>query len=439
LSNKEAVFPATFAWGVATCAAQGEGGIDSSDWKIRERKGEAPPSGDGSGKLERYDQDFLRLSDLGVKHYRASLEWSRIEPQRGVYDREEIDRVRRFMEAADRRGIKLWVTLHHVTLPAWFARLGGFADNAAFMYWHRYVEFVAKELGKDAEYWIPIHEPAAYAAGAYLLGLYPPARQRMDKFMDALVSMSRAHGDAYRILKAYLPNSAKVGAANLIVPTYPLDPDSDPDVIAADFVDSMINRPALDAIKDGILRVPGRAVAEVPSAKGAADFFGIDYFMRFIVSKEPGDGADARFQALGGMEGTPGISTRRQGEPVTEHGSGACTEGLGDAIRRVHRGGLDMPCYITASGIATTDEELRSRYLIGCLAEVHRAIEQGLDVRGYFHWTDVDGYEWNKGFDAHYGLFGMDPASKERIQRPAAEVFGKAAKEFKIELETADD
>ena len=428
MGSGEAVFPSSFAWGTATSAPQSEGGIENSDWRIQERAGRVPVSGKTGDKWALYDEDFFRLSELGLLHHRTSLEWSRIEPEKGVYNREAIENYRIMMETAQRRGITLWISLHHVSFPAWFARLGGFMDEASIMYWHRFVELVAKELGRFADYWIPVHEPVSYAAGSYLLGIFPPFKKRMDKFTDMLVKVHRAHGDAYRILKAYLPAQAKVGMAANITPVHPLDPESDADRIASEFVDSFINRIPLDALREGAVSVPGKGAVEIPSCKGAADFLGIDYFTRLLVSRDSRLEGDDCLATLGKIEGMPGISAFREGELVSEVGFGSYPSGIYDAIKRAHRSGLETPIYITASGVATGDEEARVDYIHKCLKGVYRALEQGLDVRGYFHWSDVDTFEWTRGYDAHYGLFAFDPLSLERRERPAASFLSGVAR-----------
>lgn len=419
-------FPASFAWGTATSMAQGMGVADSSGWRIHERKGLAPPSGAGNGKAVRLDDDLLRLSELGIKHHRTSIDWSRIEPEKGVYNREAIEDFRRYLETAQRRGIIPWVSLFHVALPAWFCRLGGFMDDAAVRYWHRFVELVAKDLGRHADYWIPIHEPTSYAAGSYLLGCYPPAKRRMDKFIDIIVRTLRAQGDAYQIMKTYLPSKAQVGTASLVVPIHPLDPDSDSDVISVEFADSILNRPLLSALKEGVVCMPGKGAVEVPSCRNAADFMGIDYFFRLVV----GNGARVQsgfLSGLAGVKGLSGIQAVRDGEARTELGTGIYPEGVYEAIARVHQSGLEIPIYITATGIPTADEQAREDYIRDSVEQVRRAVDQGLDVRGYFYYSDVDAYEWAQGYDCHYGLFGFDPETFHRRERPAAKFLSSLA------------
>ncbi len=426
MTDKKSSFPKTFAWGVAAGGPQSDGVAEGSDWMIRERKGEAPESGQGNGRRTMFDRDMLRLAEAGIKDYKTSVDWSRIEPQKGVYDREAIEQYRAMMEAARRRGINIWITLHHVVLPAWFARMGGFADEAALMYWHRFVELMAKEFGRLAEFWIPVHEPVTYAAGSNLLGIYPPAKRRMDRFAEMVVRILRAHGDAYKILKTYLPPGARVGMSALVVPVSPMDPEHHPDVISSDFIDSMINRPPLEAVRAGVVSMPGKGAADVPSCLGSADFILLGYWFRFLAGRDAAP-AECFLERLSGLEGMPGMQAHSSGEEKTEMDAGACPAGVYDSIKRVHGSGLNKPIYIS-TGIPTRDEALRQRYLFHTLEKVREAISQGLDVQGFLYSSDVDSYEWDKGFDLHYGLWGFDPETFERQKRPAADLFSSAAK-----------
>jgi len=390
LEKSSAAFPASFVWGAATSGAQGEGMAESSDWRLWEKQNRAPLSGKASDKRSRYEEDFLWMAELGLTQYRTSLEWSRIEPQKGVYDRAALEDYRLMMESAKRRGITLWITLQHLTLPAWFAKMGGFMDDAALMYWHRFAELVAKELGRHADYWIPVHDPVYYALNAYLLGLLPPGKQRMDKFSEMLVRIHRAQGDAHWLLKKYVPIAAKVGATVRVMPVHPLDPDSDADRTAAEFVDNYVNQIALDALREGAVMVPGKGSVEIPSCRKAADFLGLDYFHRLVVSKKPRPECRHNPAVLSRMEGMPGIGLAREGDVITEHGYGSFPEGIYEAIKKIHLANLELPVYITACGTATSDEEYRVECLRRSLASTLLVLDQGLDVRGYFHWSDVD-------------------------------------------------
>ena len=428
MTQREAGFPRGFAWGAATSSAQSEGGIEAADWRIWERSGRAPECGAGNRKRDWFEEDFTRLSELGLTHFRTSVEWSRLEPERGVYNREELERTRLLLEAARRKGMTVWLSLHHFTLPAWFSRQRGFLDEAALMYWHRLVEMLARELKESVDFWLPVIEPNYYALGSNLLGKFPPGQKRLDKFNDMMAAAHRAHGDAYQILKSYLPARAKVGMNLLVVPVEPRNPESDSDQMAAEFIDGCLNRFAFQLLKEGAATLPGKGLIELKSVKGAADFVGADYFFRLIVSRERREDAGACLAELMKMEGMPGLCAGREGDPITESGAGAHPEGLYEAVKKVYAAGLDKPIYITASGVATADENLRQSYLAASLKSVNYALEQGLDIRGYFHWSDVDAYEWNEGYNLHYGLFGFDPATGERRIRPAAYLLGKVAR-----------
>lgn len=430
MESREGIFPVSFAWGTAASAMQGDGAGEQSDWRIRERSGLSPVSGRGNNRRERYEEDFLRLAECGLRHFRTSLDWARLEPQKGMYNREAIEDVRQLLEAADRRGLTVWLDLHHFDLPAWFGRMGGFMEETAMPYWHRFVEFAAKELGSLAQFWIPIHEPFTYAACSHLLGRFPPGKKRMDKFNEMIIRVHQAHGDAYRILKTYLPAKARVGIAALVAPVSPCA-DNDIDRFGANFVDNLFNRVSFDAVKHGAVSVPGRGSVEVPLCRGAADFVGIDYFFRLTVGHDVVAGPSG-FSELGTIEGMPRIATARPGEPLSEEGYGAAAAGLYDAIKQPAQSELELPIYITAAGIATTDEELRSRYLAGLFVSLQRAVSQGLDVRGCLLWSDVDGYEMNGGYNHHYGLCGFDPVTFERKPRPAANLVTRVTHERRV-------
>ncbi|MFO8057044.1 MAG: family 1 glycosylhydrolase [bacterium] len=425
-------FPSSFIWGTATSSPQSEGCFEGSDWRAWERSGLVVPSGTGNGKWSRYEEDFNSLSQLGLTHHRTSLDWSRIEPQKGVYNRDAIEHYRSVMDTARRRGMTLWVCLHHFTLPAWFVRMGGFLDPTAIMYWHRYVELVGKELGSMADYWMPVSQPVFYALATNLLGKMPPGRKRMDKFLDMLAAIHRAHGDAFRLLKTYIPPRARIGLNALIIPTFPHEADSEQDSVSAEFMDTYFNSFSLELLKEGVANLPGKGAIELPTCKNAADFLGVDYFFRLLVSSRADAPVTDCLKELCRGEGMPAMSVCREGDVVSECGFGSRPEGLYESVKRVYQSGLDLPIYITGTGLATRDEEQRCQYIRSLLHSVLQASEQGLDVRGLFYWSDVDGYEWTHGYDLHYGLSGFDPETGERKKRPAADLLGAAAREGRI-------
>jgi beta-glucosidase/6-phospho-beta-glucosidase/beta-galactosidase len=313
--------------------------------------------------------------------------------------------------------------------------MGGFADETAIVYWHRFVELAARELGKLCDFWIPVDRPMAYALQSRLLGKIPPGQKRMDKFNEMLVAIHRAHGDAATILRKRLPPKARIGFNLDVVPAFPQDPGSEADRMAADFIDNYLHRVPLALIKDGSANIPGKGVVEVPTCQKAADFIALDYFNRLLVSKEPAPEAGC-LQDLCALSGMPGLRPMGPEDPPTEAGYGAAPDALYDAIKIVHSAGFDLPIHITASGVPTSDEDLRVRYTTAALAKVAHAIKQGIDVRSYFHYRDVDAYEFGLGFKSHFGLHGFDPHSFERSPRPLAALFKKIIATQKLPLQT---
>jgi beta-glucosidase len=162
-------WPDGFMWGSGASSTQCEGAAQASDWWAWERAGHAPLSGDGNGFGVRYGEDFRLLADLGLRHHRLSIEWSRVEPEPGRHDPAAIAHYRDVLAAALDAGVEPWLCLHHFTLPRWFADTGGFlTESNRLNAWVRHVEFIAETFGDLARGWQPVNETNYYAFAAYL-------------------------------------------------------------------------------------------------------------------------------------------------------------------------------------------------------------------------------------------------------------------------------
>ena len=410
-------FPDGFLWGTASSSHQAEGDNVHNDWWDWEQQPGRIVHGQRSGRCnnfyELYDSDFAYLAGLGLTQFRLSLEWSRIEPEEGRIDEDAIDHYRRVLEAAHRRGITPWINLHHFALPRWFASKGGFLDERNLSFWRRHVERVAKALGSSADYWHPINEANAFAAGSYLLGVMPPGHADMDEFQRVLRNTLLMYRDAYHILKAARPQ-LKVGTIHVMLPVFPANADDENDRLLAGSFDALFNAPPLLALCDGVIALPGSEPEPVAGLKGAADFFGANYYC--------GVSVDHRRPMR--MTPYPPGQTR-----LNQIGNGVYPEGLFEVLRRVQNTRLGIPIYVAENGTGTDDDRWRIEYIAQHLVQVKRAIDAGCDVRGYFHWTSVDNFEWNHGWTAQFGLIGFDPVTFERRPRPSAEFLGRVAKQ----------
>ena len=394
-------FPDGFIWGTAASSTQCEGAAPASDWLDWEHQDRAPRSGQGNGFGTRFADDFALYASYGLTHHRLSIEWARIEPAEGRRDRGAIEHYREMLETAVEAGISPWLCLHHFTLPGWFTELGegAFRDDRARSYhWAKHVAFCAETYGDLVAGWQPINEPTGYAAASYLMGQFPPGARDPMKFSQALRGMVFAWRDAWRELRGGPPVATMLNLS----PVFPID-DSVPAGEHARTTESVIWTTWMRALRDGLLSVPGQAEIEVPDLRDSCDMVGFSYYSALGV---------ARSGAL-----VPYPRNLR----TTALDYAPWPEGLGLVLRRLEEELPDRPILIGELGLGTDDDAWRCDYLRECLAIVEEAIDDGIDVRGVFHWTGVDNYEWLHGYDVKFGLF-----TRDREPRGSAEV----AREF---------
>jgi beta-glucosidase len=400
-------FPASFLFGTATSATQIEGHCFTSDWSAfaaqpgRIKNGDRPDIACDS--WHRWRSDLALQKSLGMGAYRFGVEWARIEPRPGAIDHGALDEYRRMLGSLRDSAIESMVTLHHFTLPAWLAEVGGvlapsFPDRFA-----RFARVVAHALGDLNRLWITINEPNVLAAHAYLLGVWPPARKSPGLAWRAQGRMLVAHHAAYRALKEGRPDGL-VGIAHHLRVVEP-ERRVRADYYAAKAFRSLFNDP--------FARAACRARTQ--------DFFGINYYSRDIVrlsARHPGELFLHR-----------GV---RDGADTNDLGWEIYPEGLGLVVREWAKiSGL--PIYITENGIADAKDEKRAGFITSHLRELARAIEDGVDVRGYFHWSLLDNFEWADGYGPRFGLAAVNYATQERSLRPSAHEYARIAKERRIE------
>lgn len=387
-------FPDGFWWGTAASSTQAEGAAPASDWARMEAQGKVPPSGDGNGFGTRYAEDFELYAQYGLTHHRLSIEWARIEPSEGHRDAAAIEHYVAVLTAARAAGVEPWVCLHHFTLPGWFTEMGegGFGDDHARSYfWARHVAFCAETFGNLVFGWKPINEPTAYAA------LYTQQPRRL---FDVLGATLLAQRDAWRELRG---SGKPVATIHNLSPVFRVA-DTLPATSTAEGYEAAIWNVWMRADRDGVLELPGRASREVPDLRGACDLVGFSYYSA--------TGIDAEGKQV------PYPSNARVG-PL---GYAPWSEGLGLVLRRLHDELPGRPLLVCEHGVGTDDDEWRSDVLRESLAIVEEAISDGIDVRGFFHWTGVDNYEWMHGFDVPFGLF-----TRDREPRASAELLRQLA------------
>ena len=407
-------FPEGFLWGTATSSHQVEGNNSNNDWWEWEKEPGHILDGHRSELAcdwwNRAEDDFDLAREMGQNAHRLSLEWSRIEPREGEWDDDAIARYRRMLVGLRGRGLEPMVTLHHFTNPLWLMEKGGWETEAVVPLFERYVTRVAEELGDLVELWSVINEPNVYAILSYAGSRWPPGKQNLLLAFRVLRNLLLAHGRAYRAIHRLQPQ-AQVGIAHAVRVFDPARPNSRLDRWAASLPDRIFNRLVLTALTEGVLAFPLAFNRKVPELVDSVDFLGVNYYTRDMVAfdaSRPGELFGRRFYT--------------EGAEMSDGGYGEVyPEGLYRLLKWLAAYG--KPIYITENGLPDEDDDQRPRFLLTHLAATHRAMQEGVPVKGYFHWSLVDNFEWAEGWSLRFGLVALDVETQERTVRRSGQLY----------------
>lgn len=417
--------PPGFLWGAATAAHQNEGDNVNNQWAVWEQMPGRIHEGARAGKatdwwnLETAAADFDRAADLGLNSLRISVEWSRIEPAPGVFDQAALQHYANMINLLRQRGIEPMVTLHHFTDPLWLTEQGGWENPLISDVFARFVTRVVEALGDQVTLWCTINEPIVYAQGGYLGGAFPPGVNNLPRGLRVLRNMLLAHGRAYRVIHR-LQSGARVGLAHHLRLFRPADPASAADRRAAAWLDQAANRATLEAITHGRLTPMIGWGQPATQLIDSSDYIGLNYYTAARVAFDP-----TLPNTLFARQFIDPNSELSEFTPEGEPYSAIDPGGLYLALKKLAPYG--KPIYITENGLPDRQDEIRPRFLATYLAEVWRAIQDGVDVRGYYHWTLVDNFEWAAAWSLRFGLFALDPETGARTARPSAAVYSRIA------------
>lgn len=407
--------PDDFLLGCATSAYQVEGGIEN-DWSAWADSGQIKtPCGSAVEHWLRWKEDFDLLGDLGAGAYRFSVEWARVEPEPGVFDEAALAQYGQMAKDLRSRGIEPCVSLLHFTHPPWFHRLCPWHDlnGDAPAQFARFVERVVRALDGAVEMFTVLNEPGVWLSAAYVGAAIPPGFASFTKLASAGAQLLRAHAAAARVIRAHVP-TAKIGVAHNVLRFQPDRAGHPADQIAARYVAQAFNHALPRAFTTGKWQLgllPGvRKSFDLPEVIGSLDFLGVNYYSRVFVRPRlrPQPAVDLVYED-------------REGFGVTDLGWEVYPQGMQDTLREMSKYGL--PMYVTENGIDDRSDTRRSAYLYDHLAEVLRARRDGIDVRGYFHWSLLDNYEWLEGFEPQFGLYRVDRETLQRTPTRAADLF----------------
>jgi beta-glucosidase len=411
-------FPKGFRWGTATAAYQVEGMNTNCDWWQWEQN-DRILQGHRSRKAcdwwgGRWKEDMDRAAAAGQNAHRLSVEWSRIEPTPGVFDESALCFYREMLAGMRARGIEPMVTLHHFSNPIWFMEQGGWESDDAPARFAAFVRRVGMALGEYTDLWCTINEPNVYAYLAIARNVFPPGRNDLGAGFKVMRNMVIGHTAAYHVLHELQP-AARVG----IAPQYRgmIPHTANPlDAMAANIQAYIFNDLIPLALKDGRLRMP-IGWQRVRGAAHALDFIGVNYYSCDHVS------FDAR---------RPGELFGRRFYPpeyeLSEIGMNAnVPEGMHLAIEWARQ--FHVPIYVTENGIEDATDSIRPRYLAQHIHQVWKSVNTGRPVKGYYFWSLVDNFEWERGWTQRFGLWELNPETQERRERPSARLYGAICRE----------
>jgi beta-glucosidase/6-phospho-beta-glucosidase/beta-galactosidase len=466
------VFPEDFGWGVALAGFQSEPGCPNlpaaecedrnSDWYQWVTDPElvadtgthnsGDPLSDGPGMWETYEEDFSRAADeLSLTTIRISLEWSRLFPDAAAeeatspealaafVDPAAVARYHEVLQAARARGLEPMVTLNHYTLPLWLH--DGKAckedlDTCVHRGWvdlerivpaiRTFSGYCAAEFGAEVDLWATINEPMAVVISGYLLPSAgrtnpPGVSLRVDEGVDVMFNMAEAHAQMYAAVHEHDGVDANddgvaamVGPVPNLAAVEPVDPNDPNAPTAVLHADHLYNWAWLNAAIRGEFdrNLDGEIDETIPAYAGSADFIGVNYYTKLLVEAVDLPVLSNNYPWF---DFFPNISDLFNTYP----------KGLEIVLTDAHER-FGLPLYITENGTEDMTIDQAEEFLKPHLASVHRAMEAGADVRGFYWWTLVDNYEWNHGMNLRFGLFGLE-GDKSRTLRPVGATYADIA------------
>ena len=411
-------FPRGFLWGTATSAYQVEGNNTNSNWYAWEQQPGKIIHGDKAGLAcdwwnGRWREDFRRAAEGAQNAHRMSIEWSRLQPTPDRWDEEALNRYVEMVRGLKELNITPLITLHHFSDPQWFVELGGWENESAVGYFEKYVRKVVPALKDYVNLWCTLNEPNGYATQGFIWGTFPPGKKDFNLGYRVVINLVRAHAAAYRAIHQ-IQTEARVGIANYYRSLQPATPWSPLDQLI-----TRLLRTANDifpmAAKDGVVRFLNKH-RRIPEAKETQDFLGIDYYTRDYVAFDllSKEFFSKRFYRPDAERSTTGFLAN---EPA----------GMYEALKWGLK--YEVPIIITENGVEDAEDRLRPRYLVEHLHQVWRAVNFNWPVKGYFHWTLVDNFEWERGWTQRFGLWELDVDTQARRKRPSADLYAEICRE----------
>ena len=431
--------PKGFFVGAATAAHQVEGNNVNSDYWAQEHMKHTSfvePSGDAVDHYNRYEEDIKLMADAGLNAYRFSIEWARIEPQKGIFDEAEVEHYRKVIRCCKENGITPIVTMLHFTSPKWLISEGGWEAENTVEYFKNYCTYIAEQLGEELEYVCTINEANM---GLQMAAIAQRYMKQMQARMAAAAGQNEAAADAAKKtegtvqvglnMESFMEQQKAAAAEAMEIFGVP-----DPQVFVSqrtpegDLLVMRAHEAARDAMKAvcphlkvGLTLSLHDIQAQPGGEENAAkeweeefehylpyirkdDFFGLQNYTRSRI-------------------GTEGILPTPEGAELTQMDYEFYPEALANVIRKV-AGKIEGEILVTENGVATDDDARRVEFIHRALEGVKACIADGIPVKGYLYWSLLDNFEWQKGFSMTFGLIAVDRISQTRHPKPSLAYLG---------------
>ena len=386
--------PEDFLWGCGYAGHQVEGNnINSSNYHVEIEENYPEKSGMACNSYELYKTDVDLVGNLGLQAFRTSIEWSRIEPSEGHFDMDAVEHYISFFSLLKEKGIKTFATLVHFTVPYWFLKKGSFGSRDNLKYFERYAEFIVPKLAPYVDFWNVLNE----AFGG------PDSNLNINHILY--------HAVGYHVIKKY--SKAPVSSAHAFIMNMPYRPNDPFDVALCNYMDVKNNEYYFHALRTGEIVQPMMDAVYSNDVKGTADYWSINIYTRNMV--------DAR------KSNAKGEKYNHQMMKMIDKDDFYLNEFYPECIISNLTRIKDKPVYITENGCSCDDDRLRIIYLLLHLTALKDAMNMGVDVRGYLHWTLLDNYEW-QSYKPRFGLCSVDFDTFERIPKPSAYFYKEVIK-----------
>jgi beta-glucosidase len=441
--DKKLNFPKDFAWGTASSAFQIEGnqtafidgnlrvcGKSENNWT---RDALRPQPGIGADHWNRYKEDIENIYQAGMRQYRFSVDWSKIEPKKGQFNQAAMDHYVDVARECKKRGIEPIICLFHHVWPIWFADKGAFEkiENAAdFKKFAQYVQ--ANMIRADVHWWMTYNEPVGVVIESYFRGKLPPCEKgHLIKAGQVLCNMLNTHVEIAREFKENDP-SAKFGIAHIMQPLHPYHDYNPLEKFICNYFGKLNNETLIEFFKTGNFNWGGLVKGKNENAPNSIDYFGLNYYSHTVIKQEP------KSTLIGlGVSGAVLVGLMQKGwiKPTTALGLGVVSAALSSAFslrpkdyrngypvsheKQIYPEGLyecikkasivGKPIIITENGVSDPVGDKREEYLKKHLYVVSKAIQDGYDILGYHYWSFMDHFSWSiSGFKKKYGIYSVD-------------------------------